>query len=536
MSGPASRWSALRDLAGGVRVLHREGLLEATRPDRAVRSARETVRLGPVTTAVRTGRRRHPDAVAVLDATGATSYAALDDRAAALAHHLLTLAPHPPAPPVVGLLARDHVGAVVTLAACGYAGSRVVLLNTGAAAPQLAQVLDREGVDVVAHDAEFAAVVAAASDDRPRLATDDLPACEPGDPPPLPERSGGLVVLTSGTTGAPKGAPRPRVNPLQAAQVVDRLPFPRRTTVVMAAPVFHGTGLAQTCLALSAGCRVVLPGRFDATRVTELVASTRADVLVAVPTMLHRLLAAPDAARRLGSLSRVYVGGSALSPVLCERTRELLGPVLHNLYGSTEVGVAAVADPADLARAPGCVGRPPVATHLRLLDADRRPVRRGETGTLFVRSPLSFTGYSDGSSKEVVDGFVSTGDLARYDAHGLLHVVGREDDMVVSGGENVAPGRVEDLLATHPDVDEVVVVGVPDEEFGQRLRAAVVATPGAAPDPQALRDLARRELARHEVPREVWVVDALPRNAMGKVLRRAVAAAASPADVVEPTA
>lgn len=518
-----------RDVLGGLRVLRRAGLIEPTRPDRALRSARETLRLGPVTTAVRVGRRRHPDAVAILDATGSTTYGELDDRAAALAHHVLSMTGS--GAPVVGLLARDHAGSVVLLAACGYAGARVVLLNVGSAAPQLADVLDRERVQVVAHDAEFTDLVDRASPDRPRLVTDDLPELPAGPPPPTPSRSGGLVVLTSGTTGAPKGAPRPKVNPFQAAQVVDRLPFPRRSTVVMAAPVFHGTGLSQTCLALSAGCRVVLPGRFDAARVAALVGSTRADVLVAVPTMLHRLLALPDAATALASLQRIYVGGSALSPVLSERTQEVLGPVLHNLYGSTEVGVAAVASPADLARAPGCVGRPPVATHLRLLDASRRPVGRGETGTLFVRSPLSFTGYSDGSGKEVVDGHVSTGDLARYDEHGLLHVVGREDDMVVSGGENVAPGRVEDLLARHPDVDEVVVVGVPDEEFGQRLRALVVPASGATPVPEALRDLARRELARHEVPREVWVVDALPRNATGKVLRRLIVAAGAPTDL-----
>lgn len=530
----------VRDLAGGLRVLQREGLVEPARLDRTLRAARDTRRLGPITAAIRLARRRAPGAVALLDAHGELTFAQLDDAAAALAHRLLGLGAAAGArPPVVGLLGRDHRGAVQVLAACGYAGARAVLLNTGSAAPQLGAVLAREGVGIVVHDAEFddlvRAALADAGLDLPLLRADDLggPPAVPVAPPPTPARSGGLVVLTSGTTGVPKGAPRPKVSPLQTAQVMDRLPFPRGATVVMAAPVFHGTGLSQTCIALSSCCRVVLPGRFDARRVADLVRRTEAEVLVLVPTMLHRLLALDDAATALASVRRIYVGGSALTPELCRRAQATLGDVVHNLYGSTEVGIAAVATPADLALAPGCVGRPPVAAHVRVLGLapQRREVAPGESGVIFVRSALAFTGYSDGSGKEVVGGYVSTGDIGRIDAHGLLHVIGRDDDMIVSGGENVVPARVEQLLDAHPSVDEAVVVGVPDEEFGQRLRAVVVPAPGATVDPEELRDLARTQLARHEVPREVWTVEALPRNATGKVLRRVLAAASSPDEV-----
>jgi fatty-acyl-CoA synthase len=556
MTAPLGALGAARDALAAVRVLHREGLVELTRPDRALRASRETLRLGPVTAAIRLARRRTPDAVAIHDTRGELTYRELDEGAAALAHGLRRLVARTPGgsrtTPVVGLLCRDHARAVQALAACGYAGARAVLLNTGSAAPQLAAVLEREHVAVVVHDVEFAAVVAAALEEPGRavlrvLADVDDPAADldgadsslarlvadgPRHTPSFPARSGGLVVLTSGTTGVPKGAPRPRVSPLQTAQVLDRLPFPRGAAVVMAAPFFHGTGLSQICLAMSAGCRVVLPGRFDAARVAALVNKTQAEVLVLVPTMLHRILALAGNGDDLVSLRRVYVGGSALSPDLCRRTRERIGDVLHNLYGSTEVGVAAVASPADLALAPGCVGRPPVATRVRVLGPDRRPVAAGEDGVLFVRSALSFTGYSDGSGKEVVDGFVSTGDIGHRDRNGLLHVVGREDDMIVSGGENVMPSRVEELLTEHPLVDEAVVVGVPDEEFGQRLRAVVVALPGERPDPDALRDLVRAQLARHEVPREVWLVDDFPRNATGKVLRRVLSSAAGPDQLV----
>lgn len=535
------------DIARALRVLQREGLLEPLRLDRTLRNSRETVHLGPLTTAVRVARRRTPDAVALADDRGEVTYRELDDRAASVAHGLLALLGRierePEATPVVGILCRDHRGPVIALAAAGYAGARAVLLNTGSAAPQLATVLAREGVELLVHDVDFASVVAEARDaaehavptvladgvadgDGP-LTLAGLAASGPTCPPPFPATSGGLVILTSGTTGVPKGAPRSRMNPLQSAQVLDRLPFPHGCTVLMAAPIFHGTGLSQLCLALAAGCRIVLARRFDAATAVATIGAEQVRVLVLVPTMLHRILALDPDPADLASLERIYAAGSALPAALCVRTRELLGDVLYNMYGSTEVGVAAVATPQELALAPGCVGRAPAAARVMLLGPDRRPVPDGEPGIVFVRSALAFTAYTDGSGKEVVDGYVSTGDVGRIDEHGLLHIEGREDDMIVSGGENVVPAQVEALLAEHPAVDEVAVVGVPDEEFGQRLRAVVVLLPGAVVEAEELRALARERLARHEVPREVWFVAALPRNPTGKVLKRVLAAADS---------
>lgn len=540
----------VRDAAAAGRVLLRERLVEPAHPVRTLLAARDTERLGPVAAMVRRGARVHPETIAIRDDDGTISYGELARQASGLAHGLRALGPASDGgrPVVVGLLSRDHRGAVVALAGAGWAGMRVVLLNTGSAAPQLAAVLEREGVDLLLHDVEADALVTAATDRRalPRVVLDgaspgvtglaDLVAAAPATPPPTPARSGGLVVLTSGTTGLPKGAPRGRVSPLQSGQVLDRLPFPRGGTVVMAAPVFHGTGLSQLVLAMAAGCQIVLARRFDAARCVATIAETRAQALVLVPTMLHRILALEPDPADLASLDRVVAAGSALPAALCVRTHALLGPVLHNMYGSTEVGVAAVALPQELALAPGCVGRPPAGARIRILGADRRPVAAGEAGTVFVRSLLAFGGYTDGSGKEVVDGHVSTGDVGHLDAHGLLHIDGREDDMIVSGGENVVPAQVEALLGEHPDVDEAVVVGVPDEEFGQRLRAVVVPRPGAAADlPEALRALARERLARHEVPREVWLVDVLPRNATGKVLRRLLVSADS-ADALDASA
>lgn len=516
-----------RETLRALGVLRRTGVLDPLRPHHAVRSARETLRLGPVAAALRQGARRFPDRVAVVDDAGESTYADLERRTRIVARGLLAMRPDAASPYVVGVLCRDHRGLVLAVAGAGLAGARVVLLNTGLAAPQLADVVEREGVQVLVHDPDLAPAVSASGVTQPRVLADldSLAALGTDGPVAVPARSGGLVVLTSGTTGVPKGAPRSRVSPLQTAQIIDRLPLPRQGTVVMAAPVFHGTGLSQLTLAMALGNTVVLMRRFDAARAVAYVEERRAEVLVVVPTMLHRILdLGPALAERdLSGLRAVFAAGSALPPALCVRTREALGDVLHNMYGSTEVGVAAVATPDELAVAPGAVGRPPVGSQVRLLGPDRRPVAPGERGTIFVRSSLAFSRYTDGSAKESVDGFLSTGDVGHLDEHGLLHVDGRDDDMIVSGGENLFPREVEELLATHPAVDEVVVLGVPDEEFGQRLRAVVVLRPGATCDADELRDLARSRLARHKVPRDVWFRDSLPRNATGKVLRRELA-------------
>jgi fatty-acyl-CoA synthase len=193
------------------------------------------------------------------------------------------------------------------------------------------------------------------------------------------------------------------------------------------------------------------------------------------------------------------------------------GDNLYNLYGSTEVGWVTIATPADLRADPSTAGRPPLGTTVRLLDDDGRPVPTGQVGRIFVQSDLLFDGYTGGGSKEVIDGLMTTGDTGRFDEAGRLHVEGRDDEMIVSGGENVFPLEVEDLIASHPDVVEAAVVGVEDAELGQALKAFVVVRAGASLTADDVRALVRSNLARFKVPREVVFVDALPRNATGKV-------------------
>ncbi|RMI31357.1 acyl-CoA synthetase [Nocardia stercoris] len=522
-----------------VATLHNSGVIDLTRPLRLLRTAQGGKVFGPQATLIRNAAQDHPDAPALADERGVLTYRELDEQADALANALLDLGLTPGS--VVGVLARDHRGLLLTVCAAGRAGFRLAMLNTGFAEPQFAEVCAREQVRAVLHDSEFHGLLAALPPELPRVLTwlddgdtvadgvrtiDELIASGDRTPPPAPAQAGGFIILTSGTTGLPKGAPRTTVSPLVSALFVDRIPFPRQGRVMIVSPLFHATGFGMWTAATATAAQTILVRRFDAEQTLRLLAEHRAEMLVAVPTMLNRMVALPaDVIARydLSALRAIVVAGSALSPDLAQRVQDIFGEVLYNLYGSTEVAIAAVAQPAELRRAPGTVGRAPVTAEVALFDAaDRRVSGAGVRGRVFVRSGAPFEGYTDGRHKQIVDGFMSTGDMGHFDADGLLFIDGRDDDMIVSGAENVYPLEVENLLTALDGVDEVAVVGVPDPEFGQRLRAVVVREPGAELDADAVRQHVRANLARYKVPRDVLFVPELPRNPTGKVVRRAL--------------
>jgi acyl-CoA synthetase (AMP-forming)/AMP-acid ligase II len=217
----------------------------------------------------------------------------------------------------------------------------------------------------------------------------------------------------------------------------------------------------------------------------------------------------------------IAASGSALPGELALRAMDRFGDILYNLYGSTEVAWATVAGPADLRDAPGTAGRPPRGTVVELFDEHDKPVTGLEvTGRIFVGNGLGFDGYTGGQTKQQISGLMSAGDVGHFDSAGRLFIDGRDDEMIVSGGENVFPREVEDLLADHPGVSDAAVIGVADAQWGQRLRAFVVVSGEGGPDEAELQDLVRDRLARYKVPREVLFIDELPRNATGKVLRR----------------
>jgi fatty-acyl-CoA synthase len=524
----------------GVKRLRDTGILDLGSLGVTLETAKNAASYGPQASLVIQGGRKYPSLPALTDERGTLTYRQVDDMSSALAHGLTRLGVDEGS--VVALLCRDHRGLIIAMAACGKVGARFVLMNTGFAKPQFAQVCEREKVRAVLCDSEFSGLLEALPADMPRVLTwvdedadvpagahtiDEVIAANSSEPLPRPRKPGGSVVLTSGTTGLPKGAPRVKVSPLATAEFVDRIPFPRKGTVVIVSPIFHGTGLATYLIGGALGNHIVTTRRFKPEETLRLIADHRADMLVAVPTMLHRMVQlGPDvlSAYDTSSLKAIFSAGSALSPELSNRVQDAFGDVLYNLYASTEVGVATVATPAELRSAPGTAGRSPATSEVVLFDAhDRRIHGANERGRIFVRSQARFEGYSDGRTKQIIDGYMSSGDMGHFDENGLLFVDGRDDDMIVSGGENVFPQEVEDLLARRVDVSEVAVVGVDDTEFGKRLRAFVVSAPGSSQDAEEIKQYVRDNLARHKVPRDVVFIDDLPRNTTGKLLRRVLA-------------
>ncbi|NKY51862.1 acyl-CoA synthetase [Nocardia vermiculata] len=522
-----------------LNVLRERGFIDLRNLGETVLMAREARRLGPQATMVRHAARMWPQRTAVVDERGSIDFRELDEDSTRLARGLQALGVAPG--DVIGILARDHRGLLLAMAAAGKAGARLALMNTGFAKPQFAQVCEREHVTLVLHDSEFTGLLDALPAEIPRVLTwvdDDaevpaeamtieelIAAHAPQQLPlPLPKQPGGFVILTSGTTGLPKGAPRKTVSPISSAQIVDRIPFPAQGTMLIVSPIFHSTGQATWMVSASLGATTVTMRRFDAEQTLALIAEHRVDMLVAVPTMVHRMVELEAEVRErydLSSLRSIVLAGSALSPELCLRATEAFGPVLYNLYGSTECAVATVAQPADLMRAPGTAGRAPVTCEVVLFDEHDQRVHGADIkGRVFIRSGAPFEGYTDGRHKQIIDGYMSSGDVGHFDADGLLFIDGRDDDMIVSGGENVFPQEVENLLLEHADVSDAAVVGVDDVEFGKRLRAFVVPEPGVTLDPEQIKAYVKGTLARYKVPREVIFLEELPRNATGKLLRR----------------
>jgi acyl-CoA synthetase (AMP-forming)/AMP-acid ligase II len=271
---------------------------------------------------------------------------------------------------------------------------------------------------------------------------------------------------------------------------------------------------------------MVLRPKFDPEETLRLTAEHRARVLAVVPVMMSRMLALPEEVKRRYDLSGLEVtaaSGSSLPGELATNWMDEFGDNLYNLYGSTEVSWASIATPEDMRAAPGTAGRPPRGTVIRIVDEDGNDVEPGETGRIFVGNQLAFEGYTGGGHKEHLGELLSSGDVGHFDEDGRLFVDGRDDEMIVSGGENVFPREVEDMLADHEAVSEAAAIGVDDEQFGQRLKAFVVKQDGAEVSDEDLKDHVKANLARYKVPREIVFVDELPRNATGKVMKRELA-------------
>jgi len=519
-----------------ARTFRSAGVIRPARPDRALRAVVGLRRWGPTLAAGYLGAAaRYPDAPAVIDELGELSFAEVHARTNSLARGLA--ANGIAEGDGVAVMCRNHRWFVEASIACAKLGAHAVYLNTAFARPQVTEVVQRESPVAVIYDQEFEPLVQDALSGRSGFqgwrddpgqavhpALEDLIAAHPDRPLSPPSAPGRTVILTSGTTGAPKGANRASPSSLTpAAALLSVIPLRARETTMIAAPLFHSWGFAHMFLSPALASTLTLRRRFDPEDTLRAVAEHRASALIVVPVMLQRILElSAETIRRhdCTSLRVIAASGSALPGPLAQRVMDCFGEKLYNLYGSTEVSWATIASPQDLRAAPGTAGRVPRGTVVKILDSGRQELPPGRSGRIFVGSELLFEGYTGGGDKVRVGALMSTGDVGHFDRERRLFVDGRDDDMIVSGGENVFPSEVEDLLASVPGVREVAVVGVSDEEFGQRLRAFVALENGAALDEQQLQAHVRTNLARYKVPREVVFVDQLPRNATGKILKR----------------
>ncbi len=484
--------------------------------------------------------RRTPNKAAIVDDEGSMTFKELDDAVNAVANALLAKGVR--GGDGVGILARNHRWFVIANYGAARVGARTIMLNTEFSGPQIRDVSEREGAKLIVYDDEYSEAVKLAEPslgklralgtnpdaDGPSGSTDetlaDVIKRSSSAPAPKVTKRSSIVILTSGTTGTPKGATRntpPTLAPIGG--VLSSVPFRAGEVTSLPSPMFHALGYLHATIALTLGSTLVLHRKFKPATVLEDIPAQKVTAIVVVPVMLSRMLdalEAMDTKPDLSSLRIVFVSGSQLGAELATRALKDLGPVIYNLYGSTEVALATIAGPKDLQMNPSTVGPVVRGVTIKILDDNGNELPQGEVGRIFVGNSFPFEGYTGGGHKQIIDGLMSSGDVGYFDHNGLLFVSGRDDEMIVSGGENVFPAEVEDLISGHPDIVEATALGVDDPDWGARLRAFVVLREEAELTEDAIKNYVREHLARYKVPREVVFLSELPRNPTGKILKR----------------
>jgi acyl-CoA synthetase (AMP-forming)/AMP-acid ligase II len=484
--------------------------------------------------------RRTPDRAAIIDDEGSFTYRELDEAANAVAHGLLAKGVR--GGDGVAILARNHRWFAVAQFGCARVGARIILLNSSFSGPQIKEVSDREGAKLIIYDDEYTEDVSKAKpplgklraldttpdSDEPSGSTDEtlanLVAANSKAPAPKASKHSSIIILTSGTTGTPKGANRslpPTLAPIGG--ILSHVPFKSNEVTSLPAPMFHALGFLHATIGMFLGSTLVLHSKFKPDQVFEDIEKHKVTAVVVVPVMLSRMLDALeklDTKPDLSSLRIIFVSGSALGADVAERALKDIGPVIYNMYGSTEIAFATIAGPEHLKYNSATAGPPVKGVKVRIYDDNGKELPQGDVGRIFVGTSFPFEGYTGGGGKQIIDGLLSSGDVGYFDENGLLYISGRDDEMIVSGGENVFPAEVEDCISGHPDVVEATAIGVEDKEWGHRLRAFVVKKGNANVTEDTIKKHVKDQLAKYKVPREVIFLDELPRNPTGKILKR----------------
>ncbi len=523
-----------------VRKIFEAGAFRLESPLKTAAMAADIAKWGEFGMLPSLNARRHPDRAACIDEDGEFSYSELDDAAHAVANGLIEMGVK--GGDGVAILARNHRWFLIANYGAARAGARIILLNSEFSGPQVKEVSEREGAKVIIYDDEYTKAVSKAEPELGKVralgtnpdsdedsASDDETLADliersSKEPAPKASKHGSIIILTSGTTGTPKGANRstpPTLAPVGG--ILSHVPFKANEITSLPAPMFHALGYLHATIAMFLGSTLVLRRKFKPPLVLEDIEKHKVTAMVVVPVMLSRILDAlekMDKKPDLSSLKIIFVSGSQLGAELASRALKDFGPVIYNMYGSTEIAFATIAGPQDLEQNAATVGPVVKGVKVKILDDNGKELPQGEVGRIFVGNAFPFEGYTGGGHKQIIDGLMSSGDVGYFDEHGLLYVSGRDDEMIVSGGENVFPAEVEDLISGHAGVVEATAIGVEDKEWGHRLRAFVVKKEGADLDEDTIKHYVRDHLARYKVPREVVFLEELPRNPTGKILKR----------------
>ncbi|MBO0684204.1 MAG: AMP-binding protein [Candidatus Dormibacteraeota bacterium] len=484
-----------------------------------------------------------PEKPALIEGGRVVSYALLNERAnrAAYAFHDL------------GITRGERVATMAFNSTAGFevtAGLRKVEgvgvpVNFRLRGEELAYVLNDSGARVVCAGPDFVehvhavrkrlsgkpALVALGADVPPGwLAYEDLLQRASAENPAASESEamGASMIYTSGTTGRPKGAFRPNgVAPEFVLQSVQLFGLQSDDVHLMAGPGYHSAVGFFCALTLATGATIVIMPRFDAEEALRLIDRHRVTTTFMAPTLLGRMMDLPQEVRDRYDVSsmRALILGAAPCPfALKERAVPYFGECIYEFYGATETGVNLILRPEEQLKKPGSVGRVSPGQEIRLLDDQGNPVPEGQPGELWVRNGwlASYHGRPDATERSMRDGFFSVGDVAYRDGDGFYYLCDRKIDMVISGGVNIYPAEVEACLFAHPAVRDVAVIGVPDDQWGESVKAIVALQPGAAATEAELIDWCRGRIADYKRPRSVDFVENLPRDQAGKLLKRQI--------------
>ena len=530
-------------LAKFVAAVSRAGILSPEGNPKSAVSLAPTLARYRFTTAREVEQAVHtvPERTALIDDDGVLTYRQLADQCTTVARWLLKLRDDRGLDALrIGVMARNGRGIIIPMTAKGYAGAELFLLNVGSSPEQLEGIIAENRINVLFLDDEFAdripeglegVTVIWAHTSREHgdeTTTRGIILAGTAGLPSLPvfPRHGNIVLMSSGTSGIPKGILRPEPKlPFVVGGYLETVPWRVGMTVQITASMFHTWGWSAVNIAFATRNTVVTQRIFDPENVFRQIQNFRCDGLLSSPIFFKQMLDLPDNAKwDASTLKFIASAGNALTPLLVERTHRRFGAILANYYGSTELALAACADAEMIAKHPTVAGKIPPGTILRLYDDDGNEVPQGEVGRIFLNNETALSGYSNPETEIVtIDGLVEIGDLGFFDEHGHLHVLSRNDDMIIVGGENVHPQSVTEVLERMPGIDELHAGGVDDEETFKRVAVWVVRSddePGRALTADAIREWVREKLADHSIPRDVNFIDRLPRNATGKVVAR----------------